>query len=99
MKKFQCDSGKREGTAKIFVNFKTNKLSLRAGSHKWMITMLTPLFKIFKGKYVITNLIESKYSQVKGNGADRKQQDEEYGHQLFTLHAFIIDTKIYHLQI
>jgi len=52
---------------------------MRAGSSKWMINMLTPLFKIFKGKHMITNLIESKYFQVKGNGADRKQQDKEYG--------------------
>ena len=64
---------------------------MRAGSHKWIINMLTPLFKIFKGKFVTTNLIESKHSQVKGNGAGRKQQDEEYGHQLFTLHAFIVE--------
>ncbi|GAH96653.1 unnamed protein product, partial [marine sediment metagenome] len=34
-----------------FVNFKTNKLSMRAGSSKWIIDMLTPLFKIFKGKH------------------------------------------------
>ncbi len=91
LKIFQSDSFKKEGTARIFVNFKTNKLSMRAGSHKWIINMLTPLFKIFKGKHATTNLMESKHSQVKGNGAGRKQQDEEYGHQLFTLHAFIVE--------
>lgn len=91
LEKFQSDSFKKEGTAKIFVNFKTNKLSMRAGSKKWMIQMLTPLFKIFKGKHATTNLLESKNSQVKGNGAGRKQKDEQYGHQLFTLHAFIVE--------
>ncbi len=73
LKRFQSGSFKKEGSAKILVNFKTNKLSLRAGSKKWMIQMLTPLFKIFKGKHATTNLIESKHSQVKGNSAGRKQ--------------------------
>jgi len=91
LKKFQSDSFKKEGTAKIFVNFKTNKLSMRVGAKKWMIQLLTPLFKIFKGKHATTNLIESKHSQVKGNGAGRKQKDGQYGHQLFTLHAFIVE--------
>jgi hypothetical protein len=36
-------------------------------------------------------LIESKNSQVKGNGAAKKQRDAEYGHQLFTLHAFLVE--------
>lgn len=64
---------------------------MRAGSSKWMIDMLTPLFKIFKGKHFTTNLIESKHSQVKRNGAGRKQQDKDYGHQLFALHAFLVE--------
>ena len=91
LEKYQSDSFKKEGTAKIFVNFKTNKLSLQVGAKKWMIKLLTPLFKIFKGKHATTNLIESKHSQVKGNGAGRKQQDEEYGHHLFALHAFLLE--------
>ena len=91
LEKYQSDSFKKEGTAKIFVNFKTNKLSMRVCSSKWMIDMLTPLFKIFKGKHLTTNLIESKHSQVKRNGAGRKQQDKEYGHQLFALHAFLVE--------
>ena len=53
--------------------------------------MLTPLFKIFKGKHVTTNLMESKNAQVKGNGAQGKQQDPIYGHQLFALHSFVVD--------
>jgi len=91
LENYQSGSFEKEGNAKIFVNFETNKLSMRAGAKKWMVQMLTPIFKIFKGKHVTTNLIESKHSQVKGNGADRKQQDKEYGHQLFSLHAFLVE--------
>ena len=88
---FNSPTFQKEGTAKLYVNFKTNKLSMRAGSRKWMIRILTPFFKIFKGKCVTTNLMESKNAQVKGSGAQRKQQDPIYGHQLFALHAFIVD--------
>ena len=88
---FQSDSFQKEGSAIIYVNFESNKLSMRAGAKKWMIQMLTPIFKIFKGIHITTNLIESKNSQIKGSGAGKKQRDEEYGHLLFTLHAFIVE--------
>ena len=91
LEKYQSDSFKKEGTAKIFVNFETNKLSIRAGTKKWMIRMLTPIFKIFKGKHITTNKIESKHSQVKRNGAGRKQRDKEYGHKLYALHTFLVE--------
>jgi hypothetical protein len=91
LEKYQSPSFQKEGTAKIFVNFETNKLSMRAGAKKWMLQMLTPLFKIFKGKHITTNKIESKHSQVKRNGASRKQRDKEYGHKLYTLHTFIVE--------
>jgi len=93
LKKFNSPTFQKEGTAKIYVNFTSNKLSMRVGSKKWMIQMLTPFFKIYKGKCVTTNLMESKNAQVKGNGAQRKQQDPIYGHQLFALHSFIVDNK------
>ncbi|MEE9377361.1 MAG: hypothetical protein V3V33_04915 [Candidatus Lokiarchaeia archaeon] len=88
---YQSDSFKKEGTAKIFVNFETNKLSMRAGAKKWMFQMLIPIFKIFKGKHITTNKIERKYSQVKRNGAGRKQRDKEYGHKLYVLHTFLVE--------
>jgi len=91
LEKFQSDSFQKEGTSKIFVNFETNKLSMRAGAKKWMLQMLTPIFKIFKGKHITTNLIESKHSQVKGNGAGKKQRDRDYGHKLYMLHTFIVE--------
>ena len=91
LEKYQSDSFQKEGTAKIFVNFETNKLSIRAGVKRWMIRMLTPIFKIFKGKHITTNKIESKHSQVKRNGAGRKQRDKEYGHNLYVLHTFLVE--------
>jgi len=91
LEKYQSDVFQKEGTAKIFVNFETNKLSMHAGAKKWMIQLLTPIFKIFKGKFITTNLMESKHSQVKRNGAGRKQRDREYGHKLYTLHTFLVE--------
>jgi hypothetical protein len=91
LEKYQFDSFQKEGTAKIFVNFETNKLSIRAGAKKWMLRMLTPIFKIFKEKHITTNKIESKHSQVKRNGAGKKQRDREYGHKLYILHTFLVE--------
>ena len=91
LENFQSNSFQKEGSAIIYVNFETNKLSMRAGAKKWMLLMLSPIFKIFKGKHITTNLIESKHSQIKGNGVGKKQRDKEYGHLLFTLHAFIVE--------
>ena len=91
LENYQSDSFKKEGTAKIYVNFESNKLSMRTGAKKWMLQMLTPIFKIFKGKHITTNLMESKHSQIKRNGARRKQRDKVYGHKLFTLHAFLVE--------
>jgi len=91
LKNYQSNSFQKGGSAKIYVNFKTNKLSMRAGAKKWMLLMLTPILKIFKGIHITTNKIESKHSQIKRNGAGKKQRDEEYGHLLFTLYAFLVE--------
>ncbi len=91
LENYQSDLFKKEGAAKIFVNFDTNKLSMLAGAKKWMIQILMQIFKIFKGKHITTSKIESKHSQVKGNGAGRKQRDREYGHKLYKLHTFLVE--------
>jgi len=91
LENYRSESFEKEGTATLFVNFETNKLSMRAGCKNWMIRALTPVFKIFKEKHVTTNMIESKHSQIKRNGAKRKQRDKDYGHKLFTLHAFLVE--------
>jgi len=91
LEKYYSDSFQKEGAAVIYVNFDTNKLSMRAGAKKWMLRMLTPIFKIFKGKTITTNKIESKHSQVKRNGAGKKQQDQDYGHKLYMLHTYLLE--------
>ncbi|MEJ2250397.1 MAG: hypothetical protein P8Y97_12195 [Candidatus Lokiarchaeota archaeon] len=91
VERYHSPSFQKIGIAKVFVNFDTNKISMRAGARKWMIRMLTPIYKIFKGKHITTNKIESKHAQVKGNGAGRKMRDGEYGHRLYMLHTYIVE--------
>ncbi len=89
---YQTGEIKKTGSATVFVNVKTNKISKRRGSTDWMIRMLTPLFKKFKGKYMTTGLIESKHHQIKHTSGDRKQQEPGYNHLLFALSSYIIET-------
>ena len=63
------------------------------GSKKWKIQILTPVYKHFKGKYITTNLMDSKYSQDKRNGANRKQSDKRYRHKIFVLYASLVENK------
>lgn len=89
--KYQLYRTKQIGIAKIFVNPDTNKVSLRAGSSKWMTALLQPLLKIFKGKHVTSNKVEGKHSQIKGHRHLRKQQDCVYQHQEFVFNAYIAE--------
>lgn len=88
---FQNGKIQTRGTAKVYINFKTDKISKRAGSTNWMIRMLNPLFKVFKGQHMTTGYVESKHHQVKSVGARRKQQDPQYNHELFALCCYIVD--------
>ena len=92
LRKYQSPKFQRSGSAGVFVNFDTNKLTMKRGARKWMIRMLGPLFKLFKGKCITTNLVESKHSQVKRKGHLRKQRDANYGHELFVFTAFVAET-------
>ncbi|MHA1336573.1 MAG: hypothetical protein ACTSPW_12670, partial [Promethearchaeota archaeon] len=82
---------KQEGTAKVFVNPETNKISLRSGSSMWMKDLLMVVLKIFNGKCVTSNMVEGKHSQVKDKGNLRKQQDIVYWHQEFVFNAYIVE--------
>lgn len=82
---------KTSGSAEVYVNHKNTLVSLRKGSKRWMIGMLQPLFKIFKGRVMTTSLIESKNHQIKSMSGDRKQQDPDYNHKLFALSSFIVE--------
>ncbi|MFO8018481.1 MAG: hypothetical protein R6U96_07585, partial [Promethearchaeia archaeon] len=79
----------REGTAELFVNPETDKVSLGAGSHVWMSKMLAPVLKLFKGKCISSNVVESVHSRIKRHRRLRKQQDPVYQHQEFVFHAYL----------
>ena len=78
----------KNGSAEVFINFDNKKISMRAGSSRWMIRMLQPVFKIFMGRCVTTGYVESKHHQIKSAGAGRKQKDPQYSHELFALCSF-----------
>ncbi len=78
-----------EGTAELFINPETSKVSLGAGSHVWMTEMLTPLLKLFRGKCVSSNVVEGVHSRNKRHRHLRKQQDPIFQHQEFLLYAYI----------
>lgn len=88
---YQNGKIKKAGSAIVYTNSKNTKISKRKGSTDWMIRMLQPLFKKFKGKCATTGLIESKNHQIKHTSGDRKQQDEKYNHYLFALSSFIVE--------
>ena len=88
---------KISGTGSVFINFKTDKIFLPKGGSRWMIRMLQPLFNIYKGKHLTSNLIESKNSQVKRHGGDSKQQNAVYGHKLFSFCPFVAEYDYLHL--
>jgi hypothetical protein len=79
------------GSSEVYINHKTEIVSPHKDSKKWMIQILQPLFKIFKGRVMTTALIESKNNQIKGMSGDRKQQDPDYNHKLFALSSFIVE--------
>lgn len=88
---YQNGKIKKAGSATVYINFKNTKISKRKGSTDWMIRMMQPLFKKFKGRCATTGLIESKNHQIKHTGGDRKQQDAKYNHYLFALSSFIVE--------
>jgi hypothetical protein len=84
-------SFQKKGEAEVFVNRETGKLTPRAGATRWMVSMLAPVAKIFLGKCITTNWMESKNSQVKRKGASRKQQDTNYSDALFKVCAYLAE--------
>jgi len=84
---------KKSGTAKVYFNEETMKISRRAGATQWMVNMLTPVLKEFVGKCITSNQVESKHSQIKRKGASRKQQDPDYGNTIFQICTYLAETK------
>jgi hypothetical protein len=90
---YYSDDFAKEGKAIIFINKQTGTISKKAGACNWMVNMLTPLLKIFNGKYITNNQTESKHSQIKRKGASRKQKDVKYADNLFRLCAYFAEQK------
>lgn len=90
-KKNEYDSPQfqKAGSARVYVNLDSRKISLRKGSKQWMKKMLQPLYPIFLGKHITNNRIESKNSQIKRGGMKRKEPDMIYSDQLVQLQEFI----------
>ncbi len=78
------------GTAHVYVNLSSRKITLRKGSKQWMKKMLQPLIPIFNGKHITNNRIESKNSQIKRCGESRKQPDADYSDKIVQLYEYIV---------
>ena len=88
-KKYREVKSGETGTAEMFINPETNKVSPGAGSQTWMSDLLTPLLKLFKGKCVSSNVVEGVHSRIKRHQRLRKQQDPVYQHQEYVFHTYI----------
>lgn len=86
---YYSPSFQKAGSARIFVNLNSRKISLRKGSKQWMKKMIEPLIPIFLGKHITNNRIESKNSQIKRSGVKRKEPDRIYSDNLVQLQEFI----------
>lgn len=84
-------SFQKKGEAEVLINRKTGKVTPRAGAARWMVSMLAAVGKVYLGKCITTNWIESKHSQVKRKGASRKQEDPAYGDALFQVCAYLAE--------
>ncbi len=87
---YYSESFQKLGTAKLFINPDTKKISLRHGSKTWMTKMISPLFPIFYEKCITNNRVESKHAQIKRTGHLRKQQNREYTDKAFQLQEYIV---------
>jgi hypothetical protein len=87
---YEADTFSKSGTARVFINLETKKISLREGSKQWMKNIFQRLLPIFSGKCITNNRVESKHSQIKRKGNIKKQQDPSYVDQLFLIHEYIV---------
>jgi hypothetical protein len=87
---YYSKSFQKTGSAKLFINLETQKISFRAGSKKWMKYIFQTLLPIFSGKCITNNRVESKHSQIKRKGNLVKQPDPSYSDKLFLLNEYIV---------
>ena len=86
---YRSNKFEKAGSARIFVNLNSKKISLRRGSKQWMKKLFLQLLPIFHHKCITNNRIESKNSQIKRCGENRKQPDRIYNDNLVQLYEFI----------
>jgi len=85
----------KSGSARVFVNLETKKVSMRKGSKKWMQRILQRLLPIFSGKCITNNRIESKHSQIKRKGKLTKQADATYADKLFLITEYLVQNQCF----
>lgn len=87
---YESNAFQKKGSARVYINPDSKKISLRQGSKKWMQAMLKPIIILFNGKFITNNRSESKNSQLKRTGNMRKQPNEEHSDHLFQLQEYIV---------
>ncbi|MHA1766259.1 MAG: hypothetical protein ACTSVK_08350 [Promethearchaeota archaeon] len=87
---YNSNTFQKKGSAKVYINPDSKKISLRQGSKKWMQGMIQQIIIIFHGKFITNNRSESKNSQIKRTGNMRKQPNEEHSDHLFQLQEYIV---------
>lgn len=83
----------KHGSAKLFINPETKKVTLRQGSKRWMRNMIQTIFPIYHNKCITNNRVESKHSQIKRTGKMRKQPSLLYSDRLFLLQEYILQNE------
>lgn len=80
----------KRGSAKVFINPDSKKISLRQDSKRWMQRMFQKILPLYHNKFITNNRVESKHSQIKRTGRIRKQPSLVYSDQLFILQEYIL---------
>lgn len=88
---YESDTFQKKGSASLYINKETKKVSMRKGAHRWIASIFQHILPLFLDKCITNNQAESKNSQVKRNGASRKQPDAEYANRLFRLSNHIAE--------
>ena len=86
---YRSNKFEKSGSARVFINLNSKKISLRRDSKQWMKKIFHQLLPIFHHKCITNNRIESKNSQIKRCGENRKQPDRNYSDKLVQLYEFI----------
>jgi len=93
LEEYNAEEFQKQGSAKLFINQVTKKISLRRGSKRWMRNMIQKIFPLYHNKCITNNRVESKHSQIKRTGRIRKQPSLLYSDRLFLLQEYILQNE------